>query len=362
MFLCHICGDDVSSTESWNQVTLKCNPNHTFCYTCIYEWYAKIKDQKSYNTNEAQKISCPICRKIGGYLKCPPNVLEVENIHIPSRLTRLYHHHVFCGCLSEDGDTCDSRSLYQLYMNPTLTLHMCSYHYQRFYKGNDIYYQDGKVYESIYKKYDCVALTSTQNQCSGNANPHKDGNLILIEKNGTKYCVCKKHKDDYEKNKVLSIKDHDKTTQIQKQEEEQEEEACGTLMKSGSYCKKKAKAIYGGKCALHKQKKDALISPTVPVIPVIPAVPAPLPPNEEELNININVEEELELFWQMLDLEDEIKKEDEKIQLLQLNLEFLKKEAQEKRTKLNSIFDSNPMKKKYFHELFEDSIQKGKSE
>jgi hypothetical protein len=243
-------------------------------------------------------------------------------------------------------------------MNPELTLHMCNSHYYRFYKGYDIYYKDEKIYESIYKKYPCMAVTSTQNQCSGNANPQKDGNIIYIEKNGMKYCVCKKHKDDYEKNKVLCMKSG---ASIQKEEEQHDEEACGTLMKSGSYCKKKAKSMYGGKCALHKQK-STITPPSAPTI-----LPSHIEEKKEEvkesnINININIDEELELFWQMIDLEDEIKKEDEKIQLLQLNLEFLKKEAQEKRTKLNSIFDSNPSKKNYFNELFEDSIKKCKSE
>jgi hypothetical protein len=76
---------------------------------------------------------------------------------------------------------------------------------------------------------------------------------------------------------------------------------------------------------------------------------------------NIDIEKEIQLFCQVMDLEDDIKKEEEKIHFLQLNLEFLKKEKNEKREELNSILSSDPSKHTYFNKLIGDIIDTVKS-
>ena len=77
--ICNICIDDVPLDKV---VTLKCNPVHTFCYKCIFDWY-KQPNHKKYSTGQ-KKVSprvCPICRKDGGPLPLPEGETEFSGIH-----------------------------------------------------------------------------------------------------------------------------------------------------------------------------------------------------------------------------------------------------------------------------------------
>ena len=68
--ICNICGDTCE-----NETVLKCNPNHVFCYQCIYDWYIVLL--KTNYSHEYKKRMCPICKKDGGYLAY--NTLYVFN-------------------------------------------------------------------------------------------------------------------------------------------------------------------------------------------------------------------------------------------------------------------------------------------
>ena len=68
--ICNICGDTCV-----NETVLKCNPNHVFCYQCIYDWYIVLL--KNNYSHEYKKRMCPICKKDGGYLTY--NILYVFN-------------------------------------------------------------------------------------------------------------------------------------------------------------------------------------------------------------------------------------------------------------------------------------------
>jgi Zinc finger, C3HC4 type (RING finger) len=77
--ICNICIDDVPLDKV---VTLTCNPVHTFCYKCIFDWY-KQPNHKKYSTGQKNKGPrvCPICRKDGGPLPVPEGEKEVDGIH-----------------------------------------------------------------------------------------------------------------------------------------------------------------------------------------------------------------------------------------------------------------------------------------
>lgn len=77
--ICNICIDDVPLDKV---VTLKCNPVHTFCYKCIFDWYRQ-PNHKKYSTGQKNKGPrvCPICRKDGGPLPIPEGEKEIDGIH-----------------------------------------------------------------------------------------------------------------------------------------------------------------------------------------------------------------------------------------------------------------------------------------
>lgn len=254
-FLCNICAEDLSDLSK--KVVLKCNPQHIFCYDCIYDWYFKNKK----NTNSASSgnmykyATCPICQKDGGFLTLPEGKLSIENIHFPILSLYVYKQ---CICVNKENNgiyfPCNSSASNTLSVSPDKLLHLCYNHSYKYKKGESITIKNNnnnyENIESIYGKKACSVTLKSGNLCSGNANPQKNGNYISIEKDETKYCVCKRHAEDFLLNKVLMIKNK----QIIKEDIKDVSGLCGSLLTSSLLCKKKGNEKYGGKCCIHKDK------------------------------------------------------------------------------------------------------------
>ena len=93
---CNICTDKISKN---NIIGLKCNfKKHIFCYDCISDWYAEIKNKHSYTKN-----MCPICRKNGGLLPILNETSFIKNIHYKEDDTDGIRQN--CGCILKNKKT-----------------------------------------------------------------------------------------------------------------------------------------------------------------------------------------------------------------------------------------------------------------
>ncbi len=256
-FLCNICADDI--TDLSKKVVLKCNPQHIFCYDCIYDWYFKNKGNNSASSsgNMYKYATCPICQKDGGFLTLPEGKVAVENIHFSKKMQTSYTSKP-CDCFDKaiNGNyyTCHSFGSNVLSLNNlTKVINLCYFHKHSYEKGNSIIIFNNNNYEtieSIYGKKQCIVTLKSGAQCNGNSNPQKNGNYLTIEKDGATYCVCKKHVDDFNLNKVLTIQNKS----IVKDNIENNLNLCGALLASGHLCKKVGNPKYNGKCSIHKNK------------------------------------------------------------------------------------------------------------
>jgi hypothetical protein len=255
-FLCNICAEDI--TDLSKKVILKCNPQHIFCYDCIFDWYFKNKGNNSSASsgNMYKYATCPICQKDGGFLTLPEGKVGIENIHFPKKIVQSYTYKP-CICTEQAMNgtyySCNSSGSHILSLTPDKSVHICYHHMYKYKKGETLTIKNNETYqvvESIYGKKACTVTLKNGSQCSGNANPQKNGNYITIEKDGAKYCVCKKHGEDFLLNKVLMIQNK----QIVNEENPINNDLCGALLSSGHLCKKKGNPIYGGKCGIHKPK------------------------------------------------------------------------------------------------------------
>ncbi len=259
-FLCNICADDISDLSK--KVILKCNPQHIFCYDCIYDWYFKNKgNNTSSGGNDYKYATCPICQKDGGFLTLPEGKVGIENIHFPKKIVKSYSYKP-CNCVDKAiNDTyyvCNSSGSNVLSVSPDKSINLCYTHMYKYKKGENITIKNGNNYEiveSIYGKKSCAVTLKNGTQCNGNANPQKNGNYITIEKDGAKYCVCKKHCEDFLLNKILIIQNK----QIIKEENTINNDLCGALLSSGFLCKKKGNPKYDGKCGTHKPKDSTKV-------------------------------------------------------------------------------------------------------
>ncbi len=256
-FLCNICAENIDDLSK--KVVLKCNPQHIFCYDCIFEWYFKNKSYTSSSSsgNMYKYATCPICQKDGGFLTLPEGKAGIENVHFPKKMQTSYVYKA-CDCVDKahNGNyyTCHSSGSSVLSLNnPTKVINLCYHHKNVYQKGYSITIKENDKYEtieSIYGKKQCVVTLKSGAQCNGNANPQKNGNYLIIEKDGTKYTVCKKHVDDFNTNKVLTIENKS----IMKNNMDIFTNLCGSLLASGHLCKKVGNPKYNGKCGIHKDK------------------------------------------------------------------------------------------------------------
>lgn len=258
-FLCNICAEDINDLSK--KVILKCNPQHIFCYDCIYDWYFKNKgNNTSSGGNDYKHSTCPICQKDGGFLTLPEGKIGIENVHFPKKIQQSYNYKP-CSCFDKamDGNyyNCNSSGSNILSINPDKSVNLCYYHMNQYKKGDSVTIKNSNEYEvieSIYGKKACKVTLKSGAQCNGNANPQKNGNYIMIEKGGAKYCVCKKHAEDFLLNKVLTIENKS----IMNEENPVNNDLCGALLASGHLCKKKGNEKYDGKCGTHKPKDATL--------------------------------------------------------------------------------------------------------
>lgn len=240
-YLCNICGDDFPIEKV---ITLKCNPTHTYCYTCIFDWYVKNKH------DEANRMKCPICRNDGGFLPCPEGNISIEWVHVASAISKISSYKYQCECMTVSANQslhpCYHYASYSIeYEKNTTRIKACNKHHQLYLKGEDLIDKDYKKIESIYKKHPCKVKN-----CDGNANPNKNGILFKIEYQGTTYPVCKKHHTMYDENKPLSLSN----AIVAHKDPESMKGLCGTILKNGNLCKHKS--VIHGKCKLHAPKEN----------------------------------------------------------------------------------------------------------
>ncbi len=264
-FLCNICGDDIDDISK--QITLQCNPNHTFCYDCIYDWYFHNKNNEDQygDSNVSEPASCPICRKKGGYLPLPEGVKPIYNVHIPEIVSKIssYLINSKCECMTSSilqSHECKSYAHYDIQLPSSIktecvgsgksVLKVCYHHYKFFKDGGDLLFQienqdkKGKktiLFPSFYKKEPCTVITGSGNQCIGNANPNKDGNILKIQ---DKFCVCKKHLESFEKGSKIEIKNIgmiSKSTLSQVQSQESQSQITKEAKKKPKVVKKAVK-------------------------------------------------------------------------------------------------------------------------
>ncbi len=292
--ICNICCEEI--TDPTHKVVLACNPKHIFCYDCIFEWYKKSIGSSTYSGSISYSVEngvndrkCPICRKDGGFLKIPPNIVnqnKLPGIHMAKPVSYISSSAgIVCECISLNSYDlpypCNYHSSYMVQAfdenYKAYTAKMCYHHYSLAKKGKPTKIKDadnlsGKEIYTIYHKIPCQIKLSTGSQCTGNCNLQKNGILNSIS-HGTygEVYVCNKHKQDYDAGKKLSLfgaaADHPlfsfsksvsatttttTTTGTVVDPIDLPEGSCGEKLKNGGYCKRMGKECYGGKCAAHK--------------------------------------------------------------------------------------------------------------
>lgn len=327
-YTCNICCEEFTSKK----VVLACNPNHIFCYDCILDWYKKNVGvvSTSYNgKTEYEDRKCPICRKDGGFLKIPPEVVnqnKLPGIHMEKPIVQKSSYQGKCDCINYNTYDvefpCSSSAYYSILCfdgeYKSKMINVCWHHYHVARKAGQLKLADGsgsiqKPLYTIFQKIPCQIKMSTGSQCSGTCNMAKNGILqsITVGNYGEVY-VCTKHKTDYdEKGKTLALfgagSDHPlrsfskkggisnsgsgtlSTTTITTtthmttpcnslgSELNIPEGVCGEKLKNGGYCKRASKVIYGGKCAAHKPSSSLSLSASasVPVANPSPVIQTP---------------------------------------------------------------------------------------
>lgn len=199
---CNICCEDIQESRL---VTLKCNPNHIFCYDCISDWYFELL--KSKNVIYHEKCTCPICKKFGGYLPLmSPHITKVEYIH-HGRLFDSYECYVKgCEETSEKGFTMSHFNILTNKKIP-LTVHFCKDHCKNIGRSNIIYTlnDDSKIESKIVY---CQCLIG-------------DGKKLCTQKSdfnvthsNVKYGMCKDHYLLYKNGVELPIYEKDYNIQF----------------------------------------------------------------------------------------------------------------------------------------------------
>ncbi len=191
---CNICTEDIKSEEL---VTLICNPNHHFCYTCIFDWYNIIKNNTqplsfgSINTDNKQ-CTCPICKKDGGELPLlPPHTEKILGIHIKGKTPYIFGMNSgFFGGVA--GSKCDHKdcnfqySHINVHSKNKLYKNLCYTHFYDFKKGKNLILENDILFESSYIQCNCKMPNGTT--CTITSQ-----NMSHINLNNKKYYLCNSH-------------------------------------------------------------------------------------------------------------------------------------------------------------------------
>ncbi len=256
---CNICTDDIEPSQL---VTLICNPNHYFCYTCIFDWYNNIKNNGSWGSYDNKQCTCPICKKDGGVLPLlPPHTEKIYGIHIKNEPQKSYFGNVnntlpfgnvnntipfgfgfnntipFGFGLSAlplcQHKDCTIDALFTLKSKPninnqTKTNIFCSTHYSDFTKGKNLILSNDEIFESTYIQCNCQMSNNTI--CKSITQ-----NMSHINLNNKKYYLCNDHSKLYKNG--IEITFHDNVKAIFKHDQNFVKNVCCTPNKSKyGYC------------------------------------------------------------------------------------------------------------------------------
>jgi hypothetical protein len=306
---CNICTENIDTTQL---VTLACNPNHYFCYTCIFDWYNTIKHNPStftFSSNENKQCTCPICKKDGGILPLlPPHIEPIIGIHAKGVIsfspTLFGATHQFNGITDSKCDHKDCISNYQnmnVLSKPDidgiiLNKNLCNYHFDEFKKGKNLILENDDIFESPYIMCHCkmpnnkkcnnttmyTKMYITLNNkkyyfCNDHTKLYNHGiqltfnDGVIAIKNSTHKMICcftnKKLKYGYCLHKLnnhgtcktklhninILYNEVEQTNIITENNKKVINGLCGTTLKNGSgTCQNKGKAEHNGKCGKHK--------------------------------------------------------------------------------------------------------------
>jgi hypothetical protein len=227
-YICNICADDIDCNSELIQ--LKCNPNHYFCYKCIYDWYLKCDKYTGYG-NQYPERTCPICKKNGGYLPLNSNYETIDTIHDVPKCC--FYSHIKCPYVVKENNLCLK---HLKYTNNKCSIHECEKPLYSIYDNNTL---KNKTY---YCDEHYLLIT---NKCNEAFEIEIAPNKKIIN-----YCTGRKFKKFG--NKCLS---HSTIPIVNDSPKDKKEPAtaCGAPLKSKKgNCSKMGNVKYGGKCHLHQ--------------------------------------------------------------------------------------------------------------
>lgn len=209
---CNICTENI---ESNRLVTLACNPNHYFCYTCIFDWYNTIKhNYGSFHMIDNKQCTCPICKKDGDVLPLlPPHTNLIIGIHIkgaPSFGGFTLYGFNGTGVAGSKCDHKDCNNQYS-YMNVcsknNLYKNLCSNHHYKYKHGENITLENDEIFESPYIQCNCKMPVNKQ--C---INTNMYNKMYSTTLNNKKYYFCNDHTKLYNHGIQLTL--HDDTIAV----------------------------------------------------------------------------------------------------------------------------------------------------
>ncbi len=208
---CNICTENIETNKL---VTLTCNPNHYFCYTCIFDWYNTIKHNSSSfgNSYDNKQCTCPICKKDGDVLPLlPPHTEPIIGIHVkgtPSGSTFFgfgNNANLFGGVA---GSKCAAKNCTYMYCKINVSSYtnvyknLCYGCFFLFKKGNNLTLENDEIFESPYIKCSCKM---PNNKNCGNAVMYNK--MYSTTLNNKKYYFCNDHTKLYNHGIQLTLND-----------------------------------------------------------------------------------------------------------------------------------------------------------
>lgn len=216
---CNICTENIESNQL---VTLSCNPNHYFCYTCIFDWYNTIKYNSSafsFGGYDNKQCTCPICKKDGDVLPLlPPHTENIIGIHVKGTpLGFGSNTSSFGGVITSFGGVTSSFGTFKchhknctfqyshinLHSKNKLYKNLCYTHYYDFKKGKNITLENDEIFESPYIQCDCKMPNNQK--CMNTTMYNKMYSTTL---NNKKYYFCNDHTKLYNHGIQLTLNDN----------------------------------------------------------------------------------------------------------------------------------------------------------